>query len=781
MSDTPEDYAVWDEFLRVWPLSRLPTMTLDEYSQAGSKDSFTYWLEARLDKMGSIWGGMSFKFGIYSRKATEPAEDNNTRRYNETHAWYTFLGETPDAAFERVRNAVVQIANWATKGDLAAIESFADLGDVVKWKIAFHYQNRLSPSIVNVFKQAMLVAYLKNTALKKMSDLQGEVMKHRPSNLGVLEFGKQVLEVGRSNSLSIWKLSHGNSSFTPVEQQDLLDNSLAVMHEDTGKSQAKNFIKAPVGTLFFLCHGNSPQLLGAFTSEVSPSKKGEGWLERSYKPMKSALKTDRYTANTKGWSPQGNSTFWRVDTRDLVEFERTLLKPYFDINTQELVDLAEPIPIVSKSPPPKPLVPTQNRIFYGPPGTGKTYRIQQLLETFTDRQATQTRDEFARQLVAELSWWQVIAAALFSLGRSKVSAIESHELLQAKIRLSQSTSIRATLWGQLQMHAHPDDALVKLTRRQEPFIFRKAAESQWEVIESTLREECSEVIETVQKLKVWKPVQEIKKRYEFITFHQSYSYEEFVEGIRPVVESSDEQDGQIRYAVLPGIFRRLCARAEAEPDRPYALFIDEINRGNLSKIFGELITLIELDKRLGAPQEVRLKLPYSGDDFAVPANLSIFGTMNTADRSLAFIDAALRRRFQFEEISTDYSQIPDIEGYPVREILEAINERIEHLFDRDHAIGHAGLMKCRDLDEVRDYLLGQVMPLLQEYFHDSWDKIAFVLNDSKSSSYRLLRERKLRFVSRDLDDDRRVLEIAPAFRQAQGSALRPYFDAIRGG
>ena len=142
MSDFQKQYALWDEFLTVWPASRLATMTLDDYTQAGSKDSFTYWIESRLDEMGSIWGGSAFKFGVFSRKSLEARESAENRSYSDTHGWFSSLGATADEAFAKVRGFVVQVATLAAQGDVDCIDAFKDLGEATKWKIAFHYQNR---------------------------------------------------------------------------------------------------------------------------------------------------------------------------------------------------------------------------------------------------------------------------------------------------------------------------------------------------------------------------------------------------------------------------------------------------------------------------------------------------------------------------------------------------------------------------------------------------------------------------------------------------------------
>ena len=661
MNNFQQQYELWDQFLTTWPRERLRTMTLDEYSQAGSKDSFTYWIESRLDKMGSIWGGSAFKFGVFSRKDTEDKKSDSKLSYSETHGWLASLGETSDEAFEKVRGYIAQVADLAAEGNVDGIGAFTHLGEVLKWKIAFHYQDRRVPVIVDIFKPAPLAVLVGGTTSQGMAALQKATLAKKPENLGILEFGHQVWEAWSQKNLKIWKLSHGNSpNFTHPERQHYLEAQLAIMHRDTGKDQGKNFTEAPIGTLFFLCHGNSPQRIGQLTSEAMSCQKGEGWLQRSYRVLKPAQRTDRYTANSKAWSPQGNTTFWQVGAHDLPEFESTFLKPYFDIDLAELAALAgEPIeeanggalvvtPAYSPALPASltaraPVAACINRIYYGPPGTGKTYTMTRLLERSYGKPDQEKQDDNAAQ------------------------------------------------------------------------------------------------------------------RYSFITFHQSYGYEEFVEGLRPVLADNTEA-GEVAYEIRPGAFKELCCRARKSPDQRFAIVIDEINRGNISKIFGELITLIEADKRDpldGSPPPVEVILAYSGEKFTVPANVDIIGTMNTADRSLALLDTALRRRFDFvplmpdtraEKDPNDENSAPlaglavttDTGRIDVRQLLERINERIEALYDRDHCIGHAYLTALADVEDgparfkaLADIFRNRIVPLLEEYFFEDWRKIRLVLGDNQ--------------------------------------------------
>ena len=217
---------------------------------------------------------------------------------------------------------------------------------------------------------------------------------------------------------------------------------------------------------------------------------------------------------------------------------------------------------------------------------------------------------------------------------------------------------------------------------------------------------------------------------EMVTFHQNYSYEDFVEGIRP----SLAEEGGLDYELRPGVFRKIVKAALDNPHCRFVLIIDEINRGNIPKILGDLITLIEPSRRLGQSNETTVTLPYSGDSFGVPENLFIIGTMNTADRSILPLDIALRRRFDHVEMMPDPGHeliSKDVNGINLRKVLKAINARISVLLDRERQIGHTYLFNVRDVKSLASIFKTAILPLLLEYFYDDWSKVQKVLGDAE--------------------------------------------------
>ncbi|ELC7395361.1 AAA family ATPase [Enterobacter asburiae] len=396
-----------------------------------------------------------------------------------------------------------------------------------------------------------------------------------------------------------------------------------------------------------------------------------------------------------------------------------------------------------------------NLIFFGPPGTGKTFKLQQKMKEYTSHAVATDRDAWLDSRLESLNWMQVITLVLLDLGkRAKVRQMTEHEWFQRKALLNgRSSNFSQTAWATLQSFTIPGSTTVAYKGRREPAVFDKTADSEWFLVESQL-EQVDELLSLYAELNQGPKSAEAIQRFAVVTFHQSYGYEEFIEGIR----ARSDESGNISYPIEPGIFMRLCQRANADPAHRYAIFIDEINRGNISKIFGELISLIEVDKRAGMSNAMSLQLSYSGEHFSVPANVDIIGAMNTADRSLALMDTALRRRFDFVEMMPDLSLLSGtkVKGIELEPLLEKLNSRIEALYDREHTLGHAFFMPVKNALDAGDEEAAfkqlkiafqkKIIPLLQEYFFDDWNKIRLVLADNQKQ------DDSLQFVIEKTDD-----------------------------
>ena len=379
-----------------------------------------------------------------------------------------------------------------------------------------------------------------------------------------------------------------------------------------------------------------------------------------------------------------------------------------------------------------------NTILYGPPGTGKTYRLKNdYFKKFTDEKSTQTKEEFCEELIKDLSWGDIISIVMIDLEEAKVQDIFDHPLVQAKNRFSKNKTPKNTIWVWLQMHTKDGCPNVKYTKRNSPQFFWKDENSLWSVDKELARIETPDYFDVLDAYKNYKPRTKAEERYVFTTFHQSYSYEDFIEGIKPKLTKPEEdiETKDVSYNIEKGIFKEIAEKAQRHPEKNYAIFIDEINRGNIANIFGELITLIEEDKRIGCDNGLQAILPYSKEKFGVPKNLYIVGTMNTADRSVEALDTALRRRFSFICVQPEPEKLSEeqfvCDGIELDKMLTAINSRIEKLMDSDYCIGHSYFMTIQNrkapLDELKSIFLNKIIPLLQEYFYGDWGKIILVL------------------------------------------------------
>ncbi|MFO0591811.1 MAG: AAA family ATPase [Polyangiaceae bacterium] len=460
----------------------------------------------------------------------------------------------------------------------------------------------------------------------------------------------------------------------------------------------------------------------------------------------------------------------KLDFIDLDERAKARGKPLFDISklgfdkramveaAKAVVDAgaAGPTAEEDEAPSSEPTAIPLNVILFGPPGTGKTFALRErYFPRFTRSPEQNEAPEALSEVLRDLSWYQVVALALDALGRpAKVDDIVQHPYLQAHLLTSDAkrSSLPWIIVNNLGWHTVESNTIVKGKRHGEP-LFDKGADGAWKLAEG-LPDDLLAIKASLVAPRTSGPVSD----FTFLTFHQAYGYEDFIEGIRPrVLHAVDESSGSLAYRLEDGVFKRavlaalrlaswdgtieeFCLLPPAERKRrlagarPYAVFIDEINRGNVARVFGELITLLEPDKRLGAEHEVIATLPYSGHRFGVPSNLHVIGTMNTADRSVEALDAALRRRFEFEELLPLPSTLSfAMEGkIDLEAMLRTINHRIEKLLDRDHCIGHAyflELQKAPTLEGLKRVFRTKVLPLLQEHFFGDWGKIGLIVGE----------------------------------------------------
>lgn len=418
----------------------------------------------------------------------------------------------------------------------------------------------------------------------------------------------------------------------------------------------------------------------------------------------------------------------------------------------------------------------KNIIYTGVAGTGKTYRLLQIAKEYTHHIPPTDRQEWLSQLLYEQSWRDVICLIFLELKTKsqdlvKVPEILEHEFFVAKAAQNErDKNLSNTAWLELRRHSPVDSKTVSCENRASQAFFDKDESGAWYLLPASipLLEELSQQLADFQQAQQPKnPHQHSPsttiQRYTMVSFHQAYGYEEFVEGIRPVlsgshtsgrgglsVQTGHHQSQPISYDIQDGAFLQLCRRAAQDPEHRYAMLIDEINRANVSRVFGELLSLIEPDKRAGQPNAMQVSLAYSGRAFSIPANLDIYATMNTQDHSLAPLDMALRRRFRFIECPPAPELLPTItvlaktsdllsqdstegstETIDLAKILIGLNRRISQVLGQETQLGHAFLLSINNLDQLQDALIEQIIPQLAQATGGQAALLQYLFNDEQ--------------------------------------------------
>lgn len=784
MAISPEDgSAQWEAFLQRWPIESLPDLTLEQYTQvietSGTGDSFTYWLEARTEAVGSIWGGSAFKFGIYQRNNTESKQGAGGRVFGEKYAWYEKYGSNPEDAFLAVKKEIIAVAEAARAGIVEAIVS-ADLGMAVKWKIAFLYQPVEAPYLLPIYSLDLL-RLLAEDGEGDFPSLNQKLLQKRG--------GEPLFAFAGS----LWKRA----------------TEIKATHEQALKFLSDRYqsVRPPSDVMagFFTPSGRQVGLVGR-NQEITLIVEPGDWekLVPEVVVKQRFAKDDGRIGSLKAHAPRlaaGNPAV-RLTIPSLPVLAAFCAAYGGDEQEAETGAKALKLESINTASEHKPET-CMNKILYGPPGTGKTFKTAALAVELCKGTAEEDRgklmsdyeqlrrdgqicfvtfhqsygyEEFVEGLRPEVSAGQVtyrVRPGVFrdicdAARRSqRTQKVLSPKLWNQRKFFKMSLGVAGTAEGQavfqdaiekgqlllgwgdnIDFSMCNSAAEIKATVEQTAGI--ESPDSQIRYL-TVFKEEMAvgDIVIVSQGNKAFRAIGEVSGEYEFLEaplggrYHQArrVNWLAVFESNRQVDEVYGANFMQqtlyklkpdlIKQDVLQGIIDEQAAIGRKE----FVLVIDEINRANISKVFGELITLLEPDKREGEVNAITVKLPYSGIDFSVPSNLHIIGTMNTADRSIALLDTALRRRFEFEELAPDATKLGSVQGVDLSKLLVAMNDRIEAIFDRDHLIGHAFFIGVTNLEELETVFRRKVIPLLQEYFYENWANVRRVLNDLGSGDF----------------------------------------------
>ncbi|ECQ8387356.1 endonuclease [Campylobacter jejuni] len=701
-------------FQEVWTLEKVKNMTLEEYTNIKkdnpNRDDFTFWIESKLDNLGSIWGGSAFKFGIYRRNDESQKESSSGRLYSQNYAWIAKYGNNENEAFNNIKEKIIQIIQASQDNNLKTIEKI-DFGDAIKWKIAFHYQDVKNIKIVNIFSKNVLDLISLNEFKEKLKIYQIHKKLLENKNLSLVKMIENIAiplwnKYGMDSQNYIDKMKN---LFSEYLNKKKLDKNTINKYIQVIENISKEFLKENL----YSCD------LFSFDQNINKLNKNEEFKLK----------------NSNGHNMYSSA----------LNYYRAFLIDYYeqDIFITERVQSEESnmkiIPL--------------NQILYGPPGTGKTYHtIDKALEILGEN--LESRDEKKAKFDEYVRKGQIVFTTFHqSYGYEEfvegIKPIIDNDENSQEVKYDVKDGIFKELCDKslknyiLSMQNENEIDLDKLIFEFANYInqdfLNKGNEFPLEnkvsikKILLNFKDEYRSFslggsIKSPQSL----TIDIIKRDYLNFKNKKILSFKD----IKPKYDSQSDYHGNAIYYFM--FYNKLKEfeniqnekfKIKKEILKSYIIIIDEINRGNVSKIFGELITLIEPSKRIGEKEELKVTLPYSGKEFGVPKNVYIIGTMNTADRSITSLDTALRRRFEFIEMMPDVSKLSmDCEGINLQELLKAINTRIEYLLDREKTIGHAFFVSVENLEDLKKVFQNKIIPLLQEYFYNDYALINAVLN-----------------------------------------------------
>lgn len=754
-------------FQEVWTLEKVKNMTLEEYTNIKkdnpNRDDFTFWIESKLDNLGSIWGGSAFKFGIYRRNDESQKESSNGRLYSQNYAWIAKYGNNENEAFNNIKEKIIQIIQASQDNNLKAIEKI-DFGDAIKWKIAFHYQDVKNIKIVNIFSKNVLDLISLNEFKEKLKIYQIHKKLLENKNLSLVKMIENI-------AIPLWNKYGMNSQnyidkmknlFSEYLNKKKLDKNTINKYIQVIENISKEFLKENL----YSCD------LFSFDQNINKLNKNEEF------ELKNSNGNNMYSS--------------------ALNYYRAFLIDYYeqDIFITERVQSEESnmkiIPL--------------NQILYGPPGTGKTYHtIDKALEIISKEEKIQIPSEDDRinrkKLFDEyLKNGQIVFTTFHqSYGYEEfvegIKPIIDNDENSQEVKYDVKDGIFKELCDKslknyiLSMQNENEIDLDKLIFEFANYInqdfLNKGNEFPLEnkvsikKILLNFKDEYRSFslggsIKSPQSL----TIDIIKRDYLNFKNKKILSFKD----IKPKYDSQSDYHGNAIYYFM--FYNKLKEfeniqnekfKIKKEILKSYIIIIDEINRGNVSKIFGELITLIEPSKRIGEKEELKVTLPYSGEKFGVPKNVYIIGTMNTADRSITSLDTALRRRFEFIEMMPDVSKLSmDCEGINLQELLKAINTRIEYLLDREKTIGHAFFIGVENLNDLKKVFKNKIIPLLQEYFYNDYALIDAVLNKNGMLEISVENKDYLKNMTEFIESDKVVYKFSDSNNWSKDTFIKIY-------
>ncbi|HEC2332484.1 McrB family protein [Campylobacter jejuni] len=754
-------------FQEVWTLEKVKNMTLEEYTNIKkdnpNRDDFTFWIESKLDNLGSIWGGSAFKFGIYRRNDESQKESSSGRLYSQNYAWIAKYGNNENEAFNNIKEKIIQIIQASQDNNLKTIEKI-DFGDAIKWKIAFHYQDVKNIKIVNIFSKNVLDLISLNEFKEKLKIYQIHKKLLENKNLSLVKMIENIAiplwnKYGMDSQNYIDKMKN---LFSEYLNKKKLDKNTINKYIQVIENISKEFLKENL----YSCD------LFSFDQNINKLNKNEEFKLK----------------NSNGHNMYSSA----------LNYYKAFLIDYYeqDIFITERVQSEESnmkiIPL--------------NQILYGSPGTGKTYHtIDKALEIISKEEKIQIPsedDRINRKKIFDeyVKNGQIVFTTFHqSYGYEEfvegIKPIIDNDENSQEVKYDVKDGIFKELCDKslknyiLSMQNENEIDLDKLIFEFANYInqdfLNKGNEFPLEnkvsikKILLNFKDEYRSFslggsIKSPQSL----TIDIIKRDYLNFKNKKILSFKD----IKPKYDSQSDYHGNAIYYFM--FYNKLKEfeniqnekfKIKKEILKSYIIIIDEINRGNVSKIFGELITLIEPSKRIGEKEELKVTLPYSGEEFGVPKNVYIIGTMNTADRSITSLDTALRRRFEFIEMMPDVSKLSiDCEGINLQELLKAINTRIEYLLDREKTIGHAFFIGVENLNDLKKVFQNKIIPLLQEYFYNDYALINAVLN--KNDMLEISAENKdyLKNMTEFIESDKIVYKFSDSNNWSKDTFIKIY-------